>query len=158
MASPSVVWRLTSFPPPKCDSRHGENSNPFFFSSSFSGDKKKGADYGVCCASAAKLQKPGTCPSPPTDEADETSQVCGVPCANDMQCQGADKCCPSYAADRCGSAQHCLPPMNFSRKLTAPSYLRQWLSAAGRRGFLNGDRGSNLPPTGPRFPGRRLRN
>ena len=90
-----------------------------------------GADYGVCCASAGKLQKPGSCPA----SANETAQVCGVPCTNDMECQGPDKCCPSA---HCGaSAAHCVPSANFSRKLSSSpsSVLGRWLASRRRKTF-----------------------
>ncbi|KZS04617.1 Uncharacterized protein APZ42_032431 [Daphnia magna] len=68
-----------------------------------------GADYGVCCMAADRISKPGTCPAV---DGQSNSTVCGVPCANDMECQGADKCCPSV--DSCGDSGHCVPPANFS--------------------------------------------
>ncbi|XP_045033793.1 LOW QUALITY PROTEIN: uncharacterized protein LOC116929499 [Daphnia magna] len=68
-----------------------------------------GADYGVCCMAADRISKPGTCPAV---DGQSNSTVCGVPCANDMECQGADKCCPSV--DSCGDSGHCVPPVNFS--------------------------------------------
>jgi len=35
--------------------------------------------------------------------------MCGVPCLNDLECQGADKCCQD---DHCG--KHCMPPQDLS--------------------------------------------
>ena len=69
-----------------------------------------GAEYGLCCAAADKLQKPGSCPASGTFK----SSVCGVPCQHDLECQGADKCCHDEA-NTCG--KHCVPPHNFTRKL-----------------------------------------
>lgn len=31
-----------------------------------------------------------------------------------MECQGADKCCPSVSGCGSGSGSHCIPPRNFS--------------------------------------------
>lgn len=87
-----------------------------------------GADYGVCCTPAELLLKPGSCPAL-EDLSDST--VCGVPCSNDMECQGADKCCPSV--DGCGGGGHCLPPRNLSLCLHQQK-IAQLLSLTEREG------------------------
>ena len=76
-----------------------------------------GADYGVCCTAADQLIKPGTCPP------DADGDICGVPCKDDTQCLGADKCCQSEA---CG--KHCIPPRNISRKSNSNRFLFNYLN------------------------------
>lgn len=101
-----------------------------------------GNDYGVCCTATDRLVKPGSCPT--VDESDN-STVCGVPCENDMQCHGSDKCCSS--GSQCNGPLHCVPPQNFSLCLQQKR-IAQLLTVAERKdkGYIpqcdptNGDR------------------
>ena len=102
--------------------------SPFCFFCLFLVLYSSGADYGVCCMAADRITKPGTCPL--VDD-QMNSTVCGVPCANDMECQGADKCCPSVGS--CGGSGHCVPPFNFSLCLQQQQ-IAQLLSLTEREG------------------------
>ncbi|XP_067012696.2 thyroglobulin [Anabrus simplex] len=67
-----------------------------------------GNDYGVCCPSSFKIQKPGTCPA--KDDTDEIDSIgCGMRCEHDLECTSMQKCCVS---DRCG--KHCTQPQNVT--------------------------------------------
>jgi hypothetical protein len=52
-------------------------------------------------------------------------------CSNDMECQGADKCCSS--SEICGGGGHCVPPFNFSLCLQQQK-IAQLLSLTEREG------------------------
>lgn len=84
----------------------------------------------MCCTAAERLQKAGHCP---VAEDAEAQGVCGVPCANDMECQGADKCCPSLTGCTSGGGSHCIPPRNFSLCLQQQK-IAQLLSLTEREG------------------------
>jgi len=45
-------------------------------------------EYGVCCPSNVKLQRPGTCPAE-----ELTTSLCGPTCRYDLECPGPQKCC-----------------------------------------------------------------
>lgn len=58
-------------------------------------------DYGVCCPSSLKYEKPGTCPS--EDEvisSPDTGIMCGSPCSHDLECPQMQKCCGSSSCGR----------------------------------------------------------
>lgn len=52
-------------------------------------------EYGVCCPSNVKLQRPGTCPAE-----ESTTSSCGPTCRYDLECPGPQKCCSNK---NCGS-------------------------------------------------------
>lgn len=80
---------------------------------------------------ADRITKPGSCPAL---GGQTNSSDCGVPCSNDMECQGADKCCPSLGGCPAGGAgQHCVPPFNFSLCLQQQQ-IAQLLSLTEREG------------------------
>lgn len=79
---------------------------------------------------ADRITKPGSCPA---FDGQTNSTDCGVPCSNDMECQGADKCCSSFGGCPAGAGQHCVPPFNFSLCLQQQQ-IAQLLSLTEREG------------------------
>lgn len=60
-----------------------------------------GNDYGVCCPSSLKFEKPGTCPrEDQIISTPETGVLCGSPCQSDLECPQLQKCCGSSACGR----------------------------------------------------------
>lgn len=60
-------------------------------------------EYGVCCPSSLKLERPGTCPT-------EEPLFCGTICQRDLECPGPQKCCSNK---KCGPGV-CTLPVGFS--------------------------------------------
>lgn len=79
---------------------------------------------------ADRMTKPGSCPAL---DGQSNSTGCGVPCSSDMECQGADKCCPGV--EGCGgeAGQQCVPPFNLSLCLQQQQ-IAQLLSLTEREG------------------------
>lgn len=71
---------------------------------------ESGNDYGVCCPSALKFQKPGQCPNPEKSEYTEsTGYMCGSPCSHDLECRNSEKCCFTK-----GCQYNCQQPQNLT--------------------------------------------
>lgn len=66
---------------------------------------QSGNDYGVCCPAAVLFQKPGKCPSRDSLH----PKQCGVPCAGDLECGSAEKCCETE-----GCVRNCQKPVDVS--------------------------------------------
>lgn len=62
-------------------------------------------EYGVCCPSSVKLQRPGTCPAE-----ESTTSSCGSTCRYDLECPGPQKCCSNK---NCGG-NVCMIPRDLS--------------------------------------------
>ncbi|KAF7991780.1 hypothetical protein HCN44_010581 [Aphidius gifuensis] len=65
---------------------------------------EKKQEYGVCCPSSNKFERPGTCPI-------NEPITCGNICQHDLNCPGPQKCCNS---DKCGG-RVCSHPIGLSR-------------------------------------------
>uniref|UniRef100_A0A1I8PSF0 Thyroglobulin type-1 domain-containing protein n=1 Tax=Stomoxys calcitrans TaxID=35570 RepID=A0A1I8PSF0_STOCA len=69
-----------------------------------------GNDYGVCCPSALRFNKPGVCPAPETEQySPTTGHLCGTPCTHDLECPNMAKCCFTS-----GCQYNCQQPHNVT--------------------------------------------
>lgn len=69
-----------------------------------------GNDYGVCCPSALRFNKPGVCPAPETENyTQRTGHMCGTPCTHDLECASTAKCCYTI-----GCQYSCQQPHNVT--------------------------------------------
>ncbi|XP_037809607.1 uncharacterized protein LOC119602262 isoform X1 [Lucilia sericata] len=69
-----------------------------------------GNDYGVCCPSALKFNKPGICPAPEMENyTPSTGYMCGTPCTHDLECRNMEKCCFTK-----GCQYNCQQPHNVT--------------------------------------------
>lgn len=69
-----------------------------------------GNDYGVCCPSALKFNKPGICPAPELENySPSTGYMCGTPCTHDLECRNMEKCCFTK-----GCQYNCQQPHNVT--------------------------------------------
>ncbi|XP_055371709.1 uncharacterized protein LOC129605792 [Condylostylus longicornis] len=71
---------------------------------------ESGNDYGVCCPSTLKFQKPGVCPNPEDYlYSERTGYMCGTPCSHDLECKHMEKCCFTK-----GCQNNCQQPFNIT--------------------------------------------